>query len=190
MTKIAIFASGSGSNAQRIIEYFKKSDEIEVSRVFSNVKTAKVLERAQSHQVPTSVFNKEQLKTGGVLDQLRSDGTDYIVLAGFLLLIPPSLLSEFPNKIINIHPSLLPKYGGKGMYGSKVHQSVIDNKELVSGITIHLVNEVYDQGRVLFQKEISVLPQDNVDSLATSIHELEHTFFSKVIEEYIKEGSI
>lgn len=187
MKRIVVFASGSGTNAQNIIEYFQKSDFAKVTLVLSNKKNAKVLERAKKLNVPSNNFTKEDLCNSDILlNILRNETPDIIVLAGFLLKFPESILNDFPNKVINIHPALLPKYGGKGMYGSRVHESVIENNESETGITIHYVNENYDEGTIIFQRKVSVSEQDTADSVAKKVHKLEYEFFPKVIEEILK----
>ena len=183
MINLAIFASGSGTNAENITKYFQTHPHISVGKIFANRPNAYVLKRAEKLEVPATVFNKEAFKDRTFLKKL--EGIDYIILAGFLWLIPPYLLEAFPNKIINIHPALLPKFGGKGMYGDRVHQAVLDAGEKESGITIHLVNEKYDEGEVLFQEKCQVDPQDTPETLARKIHALEHECFPKVIEEYV-----
>ncbi len=186
MKKILIFASGSGTNAQNIIEYFNELVEINVSLVFSNNKDAKVLDRAKNLGVDTVVFTREDLyQNSKVIEMLANEQPDLIVLAGFLWLIPSSIIKKFPNKIVNIHPALLPKYGGKGMYGMHVHRAVIDNKETESGITIHFVNEEYDAGDIIFQATCPVEKDDTPDLLAQRIHKLEHEHFPKVIEKVL-----
>ena len=187
MKRIVIFASGSGTNAQNIIEYFQINDFAKVTLVLSNKKNAKVLERAKNLNVPASSFTKEDLcDTDKILNILINESPDIIVLAGFLLKFPESILKEFPNKVINIHPALLPKFGGKGMYGSHVHESVIKNKESETGITIHFVNENYDEGGIIFQKKVSISEKDTANSVAEKIHELEYEFFPKTIENVLK----
>lgn len=186
MKKILIFASGSGTNAQNIIEYFNELVEKKVSLVFSNNKDAKVLDRAKNLGVDTVVFTREDLyQNSKVIEMLANEKPNLIVLAGFLWLIPSSIIKKFPNKIINIHPALLPKYGGKGMYGMHVHRAVIDNNETESGITIHFVNEEYDAGDIIFQATCPVEKDDTPDLLAQRIHKLEHEHFPKVIEKVL-----
>lgn len=164
---IAIFASGSGTNAENIIRYFQGNDSVSISLVLSNKRDAYVLERAERLQVPGCVFLKEDWVTGDkVLAILQEYGIDFIVLAGFLIRVPDLLLHAYPNKIINIHPALLPKFGGKGMYGDRVHQAVIAAEEKESGITIHYINEHYDEGDVIFQAACPVLPSDTPDDVA------------------------
>lgn len=185
MANIAIFASGSGTNAENLIKSYKNS-EIKVVRLFCNNKNAGVIDRAKQLQVPVTVFTKQELnETSIVSDLLKSERVDYIILSGFLLLMPESIIKEFHNKIINIHPALLPNYGGKGMFGSHVHEAVIAHKEKESGITIHLVNEMYDSGKTLFQARCAVLPNDTPDSLAHRVHELEYQYFPQVVKDYI-----
>ncbi len=190
MKKIAILASGSGTNAEALIRHFENSDAGEISVVMSNKENAGVLERADRLGIPRSTFSKSDLESGSLGNQLNSLNIDFIILAGFLLKIPEELIAQFPDRIINIHPALLPKYGGKGMYGMNVHKAVIDNKESASGITIHLVNENYDEGRHLFQAEIDVEEEDTPESLAEKIHVLEHRHFPEVVEKYVRELSI
>lgn len=181
--RIAIFASGTGTNALNIIRYFKTSSTGEVVLVLSNKRHAKVLEKAECEDIKSLYFDKASLyESGKVLDLLENYEIDLIVLAGFLLKFPNHIIKEFPRKVINIHPALLPKYGGKGMYGRFVHEAVIANGEEESGITIHFVNSEYDEGTIIFQASIPVLPQDSPESLASRIHELEHKHFPKVIE--------
>ena len=186
MKKILIFASGSGTNAQNIIEYFNKSVEKKVSLVFSNKKDAKVIDRVKKLGVDTVVFTREDLyHNNKVIEILENEQPDLIVLAGFLWLVPSSIIKKFPNKIVNIHPALLPKYGGKGMYGMHVHKAVLDNREAESGITIHFVNEEYDAGDIIFQATCPVEEDDTPDLLAQRIHSLEHENFPKVIEKVL-----
>jgi phosphoribosylglycinamide formyltransferase-1 len=184
MIKIAIFASGSGSNAQRIGEYFKNHPFVSVDSIFTNNKDAYVLERAQKLNIPYIIFNrKEFYETGLIFDELRRREIDLIVLAGFLWLVPPRIIEAYNGRIVNIHPALLPAYGGKGMYGDFVHKAVIDNKEKYSGITIHYVNNHYDSGDIIFQAKCEVTPDDTCDTLAARIHALEYEHFPRVIEE-------
>ena len=181
--RIAIFASGSGSNAENIYDYFKSNDKVEISLILTNNSTAKVIERASRLVIPCEIFDRETFyKTTIIVDLLKNKNIDLIVLAGFLWLIPEQLVKAFPDKIINIHPALLPKYGGKGMYGDKVHETVVGNGEKESGITIHFVNEKYDEGNIIFQAKCEVLPTDNASDLAQKIHALEYQHFPVVIE--------
>jgi len=186
MKKIAIFASGSGTNAQNIIAFFKKDTGATVSLVLSNNPKAIVLERARKHQVQTCVFDRKQfLSEAGVLKTLKNHDIDFIVLAGFLWKLPKTLLNRFTGNTINIHPSLLPKYGGKGMYGKHVHRAVVANKETESGITIHYVNEYYDEGAIIFQAKCRVLKSDTAEDIAKKIHALEQQHFPKIIKHVI-----
>ncbi len=182
MKKIIIFASGSGSNAEQIVSYFKDNEQITVSLILSNNPKAGVLERAKRLQIPSVVFDKQAFyHSEVVLDIIKSLQPDLIVLAGFLWKFPENIIHQFPDKIVNIHPSLLPKYGGKGMYGHFVHQAVIDNRETESGITIHYVNENYDEGAIIFQAKIQVSTNDTPETLAQKIHQLEYAHFPEVI---------
>lgn len=185
MKKIVIFASGSGSNAEKIILHFKNNSQGTVVGIFTNNPNAKVIERAKKFSIPCEVFNKEALSNGIVLGKINALNADLIVLAGFLLKFPFSIIEHYPNKILNIHPALLPKYGGKGMYGMKVHQAVLDNKENETGITIHYVNENYDEGATIFQKSISIEDCKTAEEIAEKIHVLEHHYFPEVIENLI-----
>jgi len=186
MIKLALFASGSGTNVENIATYFKNHAAIEVSAVLSNKSDAYVLERAKKLEIPSFVFNRNQFyTTSEIVNYLRENNIDWIVLAGFLWLIPNNLLKAFPNKIVNIHPALLPKYGGKGMYGNKVHESVVANKEKESGITIHYVNENYDEGNTIFQSTCEVLISDSANDVAAKVHALEYEHFPKVIEKLV-----
>ena len=182
--RIALFASGSGTNAQNIINYFAGNEGIVVDSVWTNNPEAYVLERAKKFGVDTFMFTKEEFRnTNKVLEELKKRNVDLIVLAGFLWLIPVNLIQNF--RIINIHPALLPKYGGKGMYGMKVHQAVVDNKEMESGISIHFVNEKYDEGKIIFQAKCPVLPTDSPDDVAMKVHQLEYKYFPEVIEKVL-----
>lgn len=181
MKKIVIFASGTGSNAEKIILHFKKSNLAHVVGIFSNNPRAKVLQLAENHKIDAVVFTKEELNEGTVLEQIDIIQPDLIVLAGFLWKFPASIIQQYPNKVINIHPALLPKYGGKGMYGMHVHQAVLENKEEETGITIHYVNENYDEGAFVFQKTVSVTDCITPEQIAEKVHQLEHEFFPVVI---------
>jgi len=186
MKKIAIFASGSGTNAENLITFFSDNNDVEITCVFCNKAGAGVFDRAKKLNTPTFLFSRDDFYYSSVVkDLLLSQNVDYIILAGFLWLIPNVLITEYKNKIINIHPSLLPKYGGKGMYGMKVHSAVIENKEVESGITIHLVNEKYDDGEILFQAKCSINYGDTPDDLAAKIHDLEYEHFPKVVSEFL-----
>lgn len=184
---LAIFASGSGTNAENIINYFENHERIQVKEILSNKKDAFVHQRADNLNIPSSTFNKEQFQDASFIKRLED--IDYIILAGFLWLIPKFLIKAYPNKIINIHPALLPKFGGKGMYGDHVHNAVIEAGEKESGITIHLVNEEYDMGEILFQTKCALTKTETADSLAQKIHALEYEHFPRVIEEYIMSRS-
>jgi len=186
MKRIAIFASGSGTNTQRIIEYFQGSHQISIGLILSNNRDAYVLERARKEKIPTVCFNrKEFYESNFILDILSVQGIGFIVLAGFLWLIPEYLLNAYKGNIINIHPALLPKYGGKGMYGMHVHEAVIKSGDKESGITIHFVNEKYDDGQIIFQAKCLVEPSDTAETLAGKIHQLEYKYFPEVIESVI-----
>jgi phosphoribosylglycinamide formyltransferase 1 len=186
MKNIAIFASGSGTNAENIIKYFSNNSSAKVCLVLSNKRDAYVLERAAKFDIPSLFFDRDDFyTTGRVHEQLRKYNIDFIVLAGFLWLVPPSLLSGWPQRIVNIHPALLPAYGGKGMYGDRVHAAVLSNGEKESGITIHYVNAVYDNGDTIFQARCPVLADDTPETLAHRVHELEYRFFPEVIEKVI-----
>lgn len=188
MKKIAIFASGSGSNAENIVNYFKSNPEIEISIILSNKKDAFVLERANKLNIPNQVLSREDFyKTNNIIDLLKSKDIDLIVLAGFLWLVPASLIKAFPNAILNIHPALLPKYGGKGMYGMKVHDTVIKNGDSKSGITIHVVNEKYDDGETVLQATCIIEANDTPEDLANKIHELEYKHFPRTVENYLND---
>ncbi|MDY7395970.1 phosphoribosylglycinamide formyltransferase [Aureibaculum sp. 2210JD6-5] len=185
MKRIAILASGSGTNAENIIKYFQKNNVITITQVLSNKKDAKVLDRAKRLNIKRSSFSRDDFfKTDKVLDILKKEA-DYIVLAGFLWKIPENIINAFVDKIINIHPALLPKYGGKGMYGDNVHKAVVANKEKETGITIHYVNENYDEGAIIFQAKVSVGEKDTFENVAQKVHQLEYEHFPRVIEETI-----
>lgn len=186
MKNIAILASGNGTNAQRIMEYFKDSKDIRVALILSNKKDAYVLERAKKFNVKSETFNREEFyETNKIIELLMDFNIDLIVLAGFLWLVPEYLIEKFPGRIINIHPALLPKYGGKGMYGMKVHQAVLESGDQESGISIHYVNPFYDEGQIFFQAKCDVLADDTPESLAKRIHELEYKYFAPVIEQLL-----
>lgn len=184
---IAIFASGSGTNAQRISEYFLNHPEIAVSVILSNKSDAYVLVRAKKLNIPSIVFDRHTFyDTSGISEILKKNNIDLIVLAGFLWLIPEDLIRSYRGRIINIHPALLPKYGGKGMYGSRVHEAVIQSGDKESGISIHYVTEKYDEGNIIFQAKCDVLPDDTTETLAQRIHQLEYEHYPEVIEKIIK----
>jgi phosphoribosylglycinamide formyltransferase-1 len=185
--RIAIFASGSGSNAQKIMEHFKRSSDAEVVLILTNNPQAYVLQRADNFEIPSHVFSrKEFYETDDVIKLLKNLQVDLIVLAGFLWLVPLSLLKAFPNKIINIHPALLPKYGGKGMYGDHVHNAILANNEDESGITIHFVNEHFDEGEIIHQSKFKIEPGDNIEVIKFKGQQLEYQHFPKVIESLLK----
>lgn len=185
-THIAIFGSGNGTNAQRICEYFKENPSIKISTIITNKKDAYIVERAKNLGIPSHYFNRSQFySSNDVLSYLKENEIDFIILAGFLWLVPQNLLESYPNKIINIHPALLPNYGGKGMYGMHVHEAVIANHEKESGITIHFVDENYDEGKTIFQAKCQIDASDDAESLAQKIHLLEYEHFPKVIEDVI-----
>lgn len=185
--RIAIFASGSGSNAQKIMEHFKRSNDAEVALILTNNPDAYVLQRADNFEVPSHIFDrKEFYETDKIVQLLKNLNIDLVVLAGFLWLVPQNLLKAFPNKIINIHPSLLPKYGGKGMYGEKVHQAVLADGEQESGITIHFVNEAFDEGEIIHQSKFKIEKGDDLEMIKFKVQQLEHQHFPKVIEGLLK----
>lgn len=182
MVRIAILASGSGTNAQQLMEHFHMHPAAEIALVACDQRRAGVLQRAWDMGVPSYLFTGGDLMNGTLLIELEGYRVDLLVLAGFMRLIPAGMVRAFPDRIINIHPALLPKFGGKGMYGENVHRAVLAAKEKESGITIHLVNERYDEGRVLFQAACPVRPGDDVGTLATRIHALEHAHYAAVVE--------
>lgn len=186
MKNIAIFASGSGTNAQKLMEYFSNNKTAKVKIILSNKPDAFVLERATKFSVPTMVFDRNDLYgEGKVLKELLDNKIDFVILAGFLWLIPAEIIHHFPGRIINIHPALLPDYGGKGMYGERVHRAVIENNEKESGISIHYVNEAYDEGDIIFQARCKVHPDDTPESLAQRIHKLEYRYYPEIVEKVI-----
>jgi phosphoribosylglycinamide formyltransferase 1 len=184
---IVIFASGSGSNAEEIIKYFQNSDKGRIAAIFSNKPDAFVLQRAEKYGIPTEVFTRKQFfESQLVLSMLQKYETDLIVLAGFLLLVPEYLVKEYPGRIINIHPALLPAYGGKGMYGSAVHEAVHRNGERYSGITIHFVNNNYDEGKIILQEKCEITSEDSPSAIAGKVLKLEHYYYPRVIEKVIE----
>ena len=186
---IAIFASGSGSNAQKIMDYFQGSYDIHVKYLLSNNKDAYALERAKEMGVETKIFNRKAFReSNDVVEFLRNNDVSWVVLAGFLWMIPENLIKAFPDRIINIHPALLPLYGGKGMYGIHVHTAVHEAKDKESGISIHLVNEKYDEGEIVFQAKCLLDENDTPESIAQKVLRLEHEHFPKVIESLIKKS--
>lgn len=188
MTNIAIFASGTGSNARKIVEYFEGSSSVTVALIASNRKDAPVLDFAREKGIPVMLLNRNSFyETQDALASLRDRSIDLVVLAGFLWLVPGYFIRAFENRIINIHPALLPKFGGKGMYGHFVHEAVLASGEKESGITIHLVDEQYDHGKTLFQARCPVRDSDTPETLARSVQQLEHLYFPRIIDQYIRE---
>jgi len=188
LIKLAIFVSGGGSNANEIIHYFKKHADIQVALIVCNNPNAGALKIAENQGVPAIVFSKEDFyKNSTLFEALQRNAIDMIILAGFLWLIPGKLVQQYQNRILNIHPSLLPKYGGKGMYGHYVHEAVKADNAKETGVTIHLVNEKYDDGSVLFQKKCKILPEMQAEEIAALVLKLEHKYFSPVIEKYALE---
>ncbi|MFY0593215.1 phosphoribosylglycinamide formyltransferase [Roseivirga sp.] len=191
MTKkrISIFASGGGSNAERFFEFFQNDQDIEIVSLFTNNKSAGVIERAKRFNIPYHIYNRNYWQNGEVIiDLLKSQKVDYIVLAGFMLLIPDELVSAYPDKIFNIHPALLPKFGGKGMYGMNVHKAVKEAREATSGITIHYVNEHYDEGQIISQVSCPIELSDTVEEIAKKVLALEHKNYPKVIAEVVRKS--
>lgn len=185
MYRIAIFASGEGTNAQRFIDYFKDNKNIQISLIVTNSAKAKVIERAKKSNVPYILIDREKFyKTDKVVKELEQKA-DFIVLAGFMWMVPENVIKAFHNRMVNIHPALLPLYGGKGMYGDYVHEAVLRNKDKKSGITIHLVNEKYDDGKVVFQQECDVDEKDTVQTLAQKIHKLEYEYYPQIVEKLL-----
>lgn len=183
---IVFFASGSGSNVENIANYFFERKDVHIQGVMCNNPQAGVIERCNRLKIPLYCFNKTAYnRLEGILTLLKGLKPDLIVLAGFLWKVPDELIRAFPNKIINVHPALLPKFGGKGMYGMHVHEAVVNAKERESGITIHFVNEVYDDGEIIFQEKVAVLPTDQPQDVAAKIHELEYKYFPKVIDQLL-----
>lgn len=187
MKKIIVFASGSGSNAENIIKHFAKGKIARVVSVFTNNASAKVIERAKNHQIPVEIFSKNELLERNVLQKIQEIDPDLIVLAGFLLKFPENIIEKYPNKIINIHPALLPNYGGKGMYGMHIHRAIVNNKEKETGISIHYVNENYDDGAIIFQKNVALTDIDTPETVAEKIHELEQKYFPEIISRLLEE---
>lgn len=185
MNTLALFASGSGSNVENIYKYFAGNNNVKVGLVLTDNPNAFVLERAKKLNIPHVYFNYKETSSDNILKILESYKITHVVLGGYLRLIHKEIIRKYNNKIFNIHPSLLPKHGGKGYYGDHVHKSVLDGNDKKSGITIHLVNEEYDKGKILFQKSIPILDKDTVSSLSSRIHKLEYKFFPQIIEKYI-----
>lgn len=186
MKRLAILASGSGSNAEKIMEYFKDSQKATISLVASNKADAFVLERARKFGVPTFTFTRKEMDAGLLSNKLQEEKIDWVILAGFLLKIPEDLIRAFADHMVNIHPALLPKYGGKGMYGHHVHEAVKEAGDTETGITIHLVNEHYDEGKIIFQAATSLTEDDTPDTIAQKVHALEHRYFPEVIDSLVE----
>jgi phosphoribosylglycinamide formyltransferase-1 len=185
--RVAIFASGSGSNAQKLMEHFKNSSEVEIALVLTNNPDAYVLQRADNFEIPSHIFDKNEFyKTDHVVELLKNLDIDLIVLAGFLWLIPKSLIHEYPGRIVNIHPAILPKFGGKGMYGDHVHLAVMEAKEPEGGITIHYVNENYDEGEYIYQAKYRIDKEDNLEMIKFKGQQLEHLHYPRIVESILK----
>ncbi|MDQ6528460.1 phosphoribosylglycinamide formyltransferase [Flavobacterium sp. LHD-85] len=189
MKKIIVFASGSGTNTENIIKYFSNTEIARVVSVFTNNASAKVIERAKNHQIPVEIFSKNELLERNVLQKVQEIDPDLIILAGFLLKFPENIIEQYPNKIINIHPALLPNYGGKGMYGMHIHRAIVNNKEKETGISIHYVNENYDEGAIIFQANVALTEEDTPETVAEKIHELEQKHFPEIIHRILDENS-
>ncbi|HIZ33566.1 MAG TPA: phosphoribosylglycinamide formyltransferase [Candidatus Bacteroides merdigallinarum] len=184
---IAILASGNGTNAENIARYFREKGSARVALILTNRPTAYVLQRARALDIPALCFNKEEWADGQpVLQALQAHAIDFVVLAGFLARVPDNVLHAYPQRMVNIHPSLLPKFGGKGMYGDRVHEAVLAAGESESGITIHYTNEHYDEGAVIHQYTCPVLPDDTPDTLAARVHALEYAHYPEVIESLLQ----
>ncbi len=186
MYRVAVFASGNGTNAERLFEYFQNHSSIKIELLFCNNPTAAVIIRAEKWSIPVILFDREELRNKQIVQSaLKEKGINWIALAGFLWLLPSDIVSAYPNRIVNLHPSLLPKYGGKGMYGEHVHNAVIQSGDQQSGITIHVVNEGYDKGKIIFQAQCEVCENENSESLAVKIHDLEYKYFPPTLEKAI-----
>ena len=184
---IVVFASGSGSNAIKIYEYFQNNQSVNIEALYCNKKSAPVIQKFQNIGIKTIVFEKNKLQDGGVLKTLLNLNPRLIILAGFLLKIPEEIISNFENRIINIHPALLPSYGGKGMYGINIHRSVVENSELFSGLTIHYVNKDYDKGAIIFQEKVELSKNETAENLSKKILKLEHLHYPRIIEKLLKD---
>ena len=185
--KLAIFASGSGSNAENICNYFADSSDIEVVLICTNKRDSFIVNRANKLNIPVYIFTKYELNNFTDLHKkLQSIDVDFVILAGFLLKLPTIMVDNYPNRIINIHPSLLPKYGGKGMYGNNIHKAVIENKETESGVSIHFVNQNYDEGEIILQEKCVISSNETVETLIQKIHKLEHNYFPVAIDKIVK----
>jgi phosphoribosylglycinamide formyltransferase-1 len=189
MKKIIVFASGSGTNAENIIKYFSQIEIAKVVSIFTNNASAKVIERAKNHDIPVEIFSKNELLERNVLQKIQEIDPDLIVLAGFLLKFPENIIEQYPNKIINIHPALLPRYGGKGMYGMHIHRAIVNNKEKETGISIHYVNENYDEGGIIFQQNVALTDEDTPETVAEKIHELEQKHFPEIIHRILEDSN-
>ncbi len=190
MKSLAVFASGTGSNALSIATYFKNHSSIEVKLIVSNKPNAPVLGKAKELGISTLVINRKMFyENNELLQHLKKENIDFIVLAGFLWLMPSSIIEMYPNKIVNIHPSLLPKYGGKGMYGMNVHQAVSESGDEKSGMTIHFVNSKYDEGKIIYQASVSIIPHTSAKEIAAKVLKLEHEFYPKIIENILNQES-
>lgn len=188
--KISVFASGGGSNAQKFFEYFQNNETAEIVSVFTNNKSAGVIERAQKFNIPHFVYNRTYWEKGDeIIKILKEQEIDFIVLAGFMLLIPEKLIKNYPNKVFNIHPALLPKFGGQGMYGMNVHRAVKEANELESGITIHFVNENYDEGKIIAQVSCPIELTDSPEEIAKKVLKVEHENYPKVIAEVVRKST-
>ena len=183
--RIIFFASGSGTNVENIIKYFHGNKAVKITLILTNNPNAGVVRRAEKLKKPLMLFSKRELFDQSLLRKIITINPDLIILAGFLLKIPKEFVKSFPKRIINIHPALLPKFGGKGMYGNRVHQSVKDAGEQITGITIHLVNEYFDQGEIIFQASVDIASQDSVEEIANKVHKLEHTYYPKLINKLL-----
>ena len=183
--KIVLLASGNGTNAANICRFFRKDNKVVIISVFTNNPLARVIQRVKEYGIKVEVFDKISFNKGDVLKTIRYLNPDLIVLAGFLLKLGPDWIRAFPDKILNIHPALLPKYGGKGMFGNYVHQAVKNNKEKETGITIHYVNEDFDKGKILFQKKVKIDLDDTIEKIAFKIHQLEYVYFPKIIKKFL-----
>lgn len=182
---IAIFASGTGTNAENIARYFESKPKDKVTLILTNNPEAGVLKVARQLQIPAFVFSAKQLEDGTVLAILRQQAIDFVVLAGFLKLIPEHVIEAYDKRIVNIHPALLPKFGGKGMYGSRVHQAVKDAGDAETGITIHYVNKNYDEGDIILQVKETVRPKDSIEEIQKKVHQLEYNYYPEVIEDLL-----
>ena len=185
MIRIAILASGSGSNAEAIMKHFRDSERVKIVSIITNNKNAGVLKRAEKNNIPSIVINSKQTEKGELLSFLKAENIQFIVLAGYMRRIPKEIIAAYPKKIVNIHPALLPKYGGKGMFGMHVHEAVVVSKEVQTGLTIHFVNEHYDEGAIIFQDQTNVSPEMTANDVAEAVLKLEHLHYPNVIEEVI-----